>query len=87
MITEETNERWMEYFESLRNVKNAREGVEEDELRRQNQTMQERNEDDFSMQEFEDALTWMTGGRAPGEDGVVIEFVKEEGPQVKKYIF
>jgi hypothetical protein len=83
VTAEEINERWTEYFEALLNVEGENRELEAEDGQG-GQGGEEENE--FTEQEFEEALARMKNGKAPGEDGVGIELVREAGTQVKKYI-
>ena len=78
----DTNRRWTEHFSELLNVN------EQGEVEREEMVEGEEDEEgeEITMEELEVALKAMKNGKAPGEDGIPIELIKEGGEKMKEEI-
>ena len=71
--------RWKEYFETLLNP------VENEDIFEIDFDIDGSNEPDFSLNELEKALINMKNGKAPGEDGIPSELLKNMGREGKMW--
>lgn len=73
-------DRWVKHFEELLNNKEAKNIKEIEEEEEGEETVDGRDEDDisaeFSKREFETAIKKLGSNKAPGEDGIAAEFIK-----------